>query len=190
MLLFHAPIPDEWLPRVLAHLPDVLVDHAHLERKAATSALNLQKYSELFPRLDELNEIAIEELEHFQLVLNLLRSRRIPFSRPQPSRWIRGLMGAIRRGRRLQVIDHLIVASLIEGRSCEKFQVLAEALTDQDPELSRFYGGLVESEGNHYASYILMAREIDDGETGSRLKDFLELEAELIRTPSEHAVLH
>ncbi len=27
------------------------------------------------------------------------------------------------------------------------------------------YGSLVESEGNHYATYILMARGIDDAET-------------------------
>ena len=190
MLLFHERIPESWLPKVVGHLPEVLIDHAHLERKAATSALNLQKYSELFGKLDELNEIAIEELEHFQLVLNLLRARQIPFSRPRPSHWISGLMGAIRRGRKSQVIDHLICASLIEGRSCEKFQLLAEALVKRDPELSQFYAGLVESEGNHYASYILMAREIDDAETDERLEYFLETEAKLIRTPSEFAVLH
>ena len=77
MLLFRAKIPDNWLPRVITHLPEVLVDHAHLERKAATSALNLQKYSELFSKLDELSAIAIEELEHFQMVLGILRDRGI-----------------------------------------------------------------------------------------------------------------
>lgn len=190
MLLFHEKIPTDWLPRVLNHVPEVLVDHAHLERKAATSALNLQKYAELFGHLDELNAIAIEELEHFQLVLGLLKSRQIPFARPRPSHWISGLMGGIRRGRKLQVIDHLICASLIEGRSCEKFQVLAEALADRDPELSRFYGSLVESEGNHYAVYILMAREIDEAEADARLDHFLRLEGELIRQPSVFPVLH
>lgn len=190
MLLFRAGIPDDWLPRVLERLPEVLVDHAHLERKAATSAIHLQKYSELFPRLEELNAIAIEELEHFQLVLTLLQSRHIPFARPKRSHWISGLMGGIRRGRKSQVIDHLICASLIEGRSCEKFQLLAEALAERDPDLSNFYGDLVESEGNHYASYILMARDIDDAETDRRLGHFLDLEARLIRIPSEHVLLH
>ena len=65
MLLFREPVPTEWTGRVLADLPSVLVDHAHLERKAATSALNLEKYRLLFDRVHELNAIAIEELQHF-----------------------------------------------------------------------------------------------------------------------------
>ena len=62
MLLFREKIPSDWLPRVLANLPAVLVDHAHLERKAATTALNLEKYRDLYGRVEELNAIAIEEL--------------------------------------------------------------------------------------------------------------------------------
>src|SRR5215470_17833706 len=144
MLLFREKIPSDWLPRVLANLPAVLVDHAHLERKAATSALNLEKYRDLFPRVEELNAIAIEELQHFQLVLNLLKKRSIPFGQPFPSAWISGLMHAMRPGQRFQVIDHLICCALIEGRSCEKFQILAAALANDDPELARFYASLVE----------------------------------------------
>src|SRR3974390_1669894 len=164
MLLFREKIPADWLPKVLANLPAVLVDHAHLERKAATSAINLEKYRDLFPRVDELNAIAIEELQHFQLVLALLKKRSIPFGQPIPSRWISGLMRSIRNGDRYQVIDHLVCCSLIEGRSCEKFQILAAALQASDSELGSFYQSLVESEGNHYATYILMAREINEAE--------------------------
>src|SRR5947207_11008046 len=160
MLLFREKIPADWLPKILANLPAVLVDHAHLERKAATTALNLEKYHDLFPRVAELNAIAIEELQHFQLVLDLLQRRGIPFGQPHPSPWISGLMRSIRNGQRQQVIDHLICCSLIEGRSCEKFQILAAALQGVDAELARFYAGLVESEGNHYATYLLMARAI------------------------------
>ncbi len=76
MLLFREKIPAGWLEKVLANLPAVLVDHAHLERKAATTALNLEKYRDLYGRVGELNAIAIEELQHFQLVLNLLKSAR------------------------------------------------------------------------------------------------------------------
>src|SRR5947199_3823955 len=135
MLLFREKFPDDWLPKVLANLPAVLVDHAHLERKAATSALNLEKYRDLFSRVEELNAIAIEELQHFQLVLDLLKKRGIPFGQPFASPWISGLMKSVRNGKRFQVIDHLICAGLIEGRSCEKFQVLAEALKSIDAEL-------------------------------------------------------
>jgi tRNA-(ms[2]io[6]A)-hydroxylase len=190
VLLWREKLPPEWLPRVLANLPAVLVDHAHLERKAATTALNLEKYRDLYPRVGELNAIAIEELQHFQLVLALLARRGIPFSQPFPSPWITGLMRSVRAGSRPQVIDHLICCAFIEGRSCEKFQMLARALEGRDPELAGFYASLVESEGNHYATYILMARAIDDAETDRRLDFYLDLDAKLIREPHDLAILH
>src|ERR1041384_7250268 len=154
MLLFREKVPAAWLPKVLVNLPAVLVDHAHLERKAATSALNLEKYRDLYPRVSELNAIAIEELQHFQLVLDLLKRRGIVFGQPYPSPWISGLMRSVRNGQPEQVIDHLLCCALIEGRSCEKFQLLAGALSPTDRELAHFYASLVESEGNHYATYI------------------------------------
>lgn len=190
MLLFREKFPEDWLAKVLSNLPAVLVDHAHLERKAATSALNLEKYRDLFPRVEELNAIAIEELQHFQLVLALLQRRGIPFGQPYPSPWIAGLMRSVRNGQRQQVIDHLICCSLIEARSCEKFQVLAAELKTRDPELADFYAGLVESEGNHYATYLLMAKTIDDSETSRRLDFYLDLDARLVREPNPLPMLH
>jgi tRNA 2-(methylsulfanyl)-N6-isopentenyladenosine37 hydroxylase len=190
MLLFREKIPDDWLAKVKANLPEVLIDHAHLERKAATTSLNLEKYPALFGRVEELNAIAIEELQHFQLVLALLKRRGIQFGQARPSAWISGLMRHLRSGTRQQVIDHLIVCSLIEGRSCEKFQLLARELAELDPELAVFYGSLVESEGNHYATYLLMARAIDEREADARLDYFLDLDAELMRLPNPHPILH
>lgn len=190
MLLFREKIPGDWLPKILAHLPAVLVDHAHLERKAATTALNLEKYRDLYGRVGELNAIAIEELQHFQLVLALLEKRGIPFGQPYPSPWITGLMRSVRNGQRHQAIDHLLCCALIEGRSCEKFQVLGRALAGLDDELARFYASLVESEGNHYAAYILMARGIDDAETDRRLDFYLDLDAKLMRAGSPQPILH
>lgn len=190
MLMLREKIPADWLPKVLSNLPAVLVDHAHLERKAATTALNLEKYRDLYPRVGDLNAIAIEELQHFQLVLDLLQRRGIPFSQPYPSPWITGLMRSVRNGQRHQAIDHLLCCALIEGRSCEKFQVLGKELECIDPELAKFYASLVESEGNHYATYILMAREIDDAETDRRLDFYLDLDAELIRQPNPLPMLH
>ena len=190
MLLWREKVAADWLPKVLGDLPAVLVDHAHLERKAATTALNLEKYRDLYGRVAELNAIAIEELQHFQLVLGLLQSRGIPFGQPYRSPWISGLMQSIRHGQRAQVIDHLICCSLIEGRSCEKFQMLANQLKSRDTELAQFYASLVESEGNHYATYILMARAIDDTETERRLDFYLDLDARLIREPNPLPMLH
>ncbi len=190
MLMLREKVPTDWLPKVLANIPALLVDHAHLERKAATSALTLEKYRDLYPRVEELNAIAIEELQHFQLVLNLLKQRGIPFSQARPSLWNFGLMRSVRNGSRPQVIDHLICCALIEGRSCEKFQILADALKGLDPELAQFYASLVESEGNHYSTYLLMARAIDEPETDRRLDFFLDLDAELIREPNPQPMLH
>ena len=190
MLMFRAKIPDDWTAKVLANLPAVLVDHAHLERKAATSALNLEKHRALYDRVDELNAIAIEELQHFQLVLDILKKRGIPFSQPYNSAWIKGLMRSVRNGRQEQVIDHLICAALIEARSCEKFQLLARELASRDAELAKFYASLVESEGNHYATYLLMARAIDESETNRRLDEYLDLDATLMREPNPLPILH
>ena len=190
MLLFREKIPADWLPKVKANLPAVLVDHAHLERKAATSALNLEKYRDLYGHVEDLNAIAIEELQHFQLVLNLLKKRGIPFGAPYPSPWITGLMRSVRNGQRHQAIDHLICCSLVEGRSCEKFQFLAEALKGLDDELAQFYASLVESEGNHYATYLLMAKSIDESETNRRMDFYLDLDAKLIREPNPLPMLH
>ena len=190
MLLFREKVPADWLPKVLANLPAVLVDHAHLERKAATTALNLEKYRDLYERVGELNAIAIEELQHFQLVLNLLKARGIAFGQPYPSKWITGLMRSIRNGQRHQAVNHLICCAFIEGRSCEKFQILALELRGIDAELAEFYAGLVESEGNHYATYLLMARAIDEAETERRMDYYLDLDARLIREPNPLPMLH
>jgi len=67
MLLFREKVSPDWLPKVKANLPAVLVDHAHLERKAATTALNLEKYRDLYERVEELNAIAIESCSIFNL---------------------------------------------------------------------------------------------------------------------------
>jgi len=190
MLMLRAKPPEGWVDCIRDHLDAVLVDHAHLERKAATSALNLEKYPELWSKVDELNAIAIEELQHFQMVLDILRRRGIPFTGTRQSPWITGLYSEIRRGRREQVIDHLICSALIEGRSCEKFQILSDALKDHDPELAQFYAGLVESEGNHYATYLLMARGIDETETDRRLDFYLDVDAALIRSLPAARALH
>ena len=188
--MLRAKVASNWFEKIQTNVPSVLVDHAHLERRAATTALTLERYRELYDRVEELNAIAIEELEHFQLVMNLLRKRSIPFGPAMPSPWISGMMRSIRSGLQEQVIDHLLCAAMIEGRSCEKFQILAEALASVDQRLAKFYGDLVESEGNHYASYLLMAKRIDELETERRLEFYLELDAELVVQPSDLPVLH
>jgi len=188
--MLRAKPPESWLSKVMANLDAVLVDHAHLERKAAQSALKLQRYQQLAGSLPELTEIAIEELEHFNLLLKILDDRGIALGQAISSPWISGMMNAVRKGRNEQVIDHLLCAAMIEGRSCEKFQILAEGLQPEDARLAKFYSDLVESEGNHYAAYLLMAKEIDEAETNRRLDFYLDLDAELVQKPSDLPILH
>ena len=190
MLMLRAKPPESWLPKVLANLDAVLVDHAHLERKAAQSALKLQRYQQLTRSLQDLTEIAIEELEHFNLVLKLLNDRGIELGQAISSPWISGMMNSVRKGRNEQVIDHLLCAAMIEGRSCEKFQILSVALASVDERLAKFYAELVESEGNHYATYLLMAKQVDEKETERRLDFYLDLDAELVTQPSDLPILH
>lgn len=190
MLLWREKIPDSWLPKIRSNLGAVLIDHAYLERKAATAALNLQKFDELYDYVSELNAIAIEELQHFELVMGLMRERNIRLAGPHRSPWISGMMNAMRKGRKHQAIDHLVICSLIEGRSCEKFQILAKGVRDLDPGLADFYASLVESEGNHYATYIIMARHIDEAEADRSLDFFLNLDAKLILEPNPKPMLH
>ena len=190
MLMLRAKPPESWLPKIIANLGAVLVDHAHLERKAAKSALTLQRYLQLTGRLEDLTAIAIEELEHFNLVLKILNKRDIQFSQPISSPWISGIMNTVRKGRNEQVIDHLLCAAMIEGRSCDKFQILSEALVPVDAPLAKFYASLVESEGNHYAAYLLMAKQVDESETNRRLDYYLDLDAELVQKPNDLHILH
>src|SRR3984957_11883776 len=152
--------------------------------------MNLEKYRDLYDRVGEWNAIAMEELQHFDLVLGLLKKRGISFSQPFPSPYITGLMRSVRSGNRNQAIDHLLCCALVEGRSCEKFQFLAAGLQETDAELAAFYASLVESEGNHYATYLLMARAVDEAETERRMDFYLDLDAQLMREPNPLPMLH
>ena len=190
MLLWRAPLPENWLSRIRENLPEVLVDHAHLERKAATSALNLQKYVELHDQVSELNAIAIEELQHFELVLQLLRERGIPFAAPQRSPWIRGMMSAVRKGREEQVIDHLVVCALIEGRSCEKFQSSPMACAISMHRLQTFTRASSRARAITTRPISSWRGTSTKRRPQRRLDYFLDRDAELIRQPNPHPMLH
>ena len=145
MLSLHVPTADRWFAQVDEGLEEILIDHAHCEKKAAGVAMNL-----LFAYVDNTNlaramtEIVNEELEHFQLVLDLLERRGIPFRKLAPSHYGPRLHELIRKGEPDRAVDRLLVAGLIEARSCERFSLLKDHV--QDEELAAFYGGLFESE--------------------------------------------
>src|SRR4029079_10459657 len=145
MLHLRCDTPVRWLAQVDADLPAILIDHAHCEKKAAGTALNLIfAYVENIELCREMTLIVNEELEHFHMVLDLLSCRGIRFRRLTPSSYGRELNDLVRKQEPQRAVDRLLVAGLIEARSCERFQVLAEHV--KDVELADFYGGVFASE--------------------------------------------
>ena len=158
MLHLQCDTPDRWLAQVDADLPSILVDHAHCEKKAAGTALNLIfAYVEDVELCREMTEIVKEELEHFHMVLDLLARRGIRFRRLKPSSYGRELNDLVRKQEPQRAVDRLLVAGLIEARSCERFHVLAQHV--QDRELAEFYGSLFESEARHHTTYTRLAKD-------------------------------
>lgn len=156
MLSLHSPSSARWLAQVDAGLEEILVDHAHCEKKAAGVAMNLLfSYVDQADLARELTGIVTEELEHFGLVLDLLERRGIRFRKLSPSSYGPRLHERIRRAEPHRAVDRLLVAGLIEARSCERFALLGDHVAD--PELRDFYRGLFEAEARHHATYVRLA---------------------------------
>ena len=180
MLHLQSTTRPRWLAEVDAHLDEILIDHAHCEKKAAGTALNLIfHYVEDRELCREMTEIVREELEHFHLVLDLLERRGIRFRRLKPSQYGRQLNDLVRKQEPQRAVDRLLVAGLIEARSCERFQALAEHVADR--ELAMFYRSLFESEARHHATYTRLATHFAAEETVmQRLEELAAAEAQII----------
>jgi tRNA-(ms[2]io[6]A)-hydroxylase len=164
MLSLQSASGARWLAQVDAHLDDILIDHAHCEKKAAGVAMNLLfSYVDHVPLARAMTEIVNEELAHFQLVLDLLERRGIPFRKLSPSSYGQRLHAIVRKEEPARAIDRLLVAGLIEARSCERFAVLRDHVADA--ELQEFYGSLFESEARHHATYVRLACDVAPEET-------------------------
>ncbi|MDP6444939.1 MAG: tRNA-(ms[2]io[6]A)-hydroxylase [Pirellulaceae bacterium] len=180
MLNLKSASSQRWLDQVAAHLDQILIDHAHCERKAASYALNLlTAYVEDEPLCRAMAEIVNEELDHFQQVLDLLKRRGIPFRRQKPGGYAQQLQALVRRPEPHRAVDRMLVASLIEARSCERFDLLRQHVADG--ELAEFYGSLFESEARHHATYVQLAKAYaTDAEVQDRLNELADAEAEII----------
>lgn len=180
MLHLHSKSSERWLAQVDRNLSDILIDHAHCEQKAAATAMNLMfEYVENADVRTEMTEIVAEELEHFHLVLDLLKQRNIRFYKMKPGTYGRKLKELSRRQEPHKAVDRLLIAGLIEARSCERFVLLRDHL--QDAQLSEFYGSLYESEARHHATYVRLARQFaPEDEVNTRLAELAELEAAVI----------
>jgi tRNA-(ms[2]io[6]A)-hydroxylase len=159
-----------WVGRAMAHLDEVLLDHAHCEKKAASTAINLIfRYPDHASLMRPLSALAREELEHFETMLKVLDARGIPFRRQKPSAYAGRLMKVVRAGEPARMLDTLLVCAFIEARSCERMQLLSAAFAD--PLLEKVYCELLAAEARHHTTYVGLAEEIFGGEaTAERLE--------------------
>jgi tRNA-(ms[2]io[6]A)-hydroxylase len=153
-----APTSWSWVEQANARPMEVLIDHAHCERKAAGSAVQMMFRYLCEPGLGEvLSPLAREELEHFEQVLALIKSRG-RYLEPLPSPgYAANLARHIRKGEPLRMLDSFLVAGLIEARSHERMALLAEH--SPDAELRSLYGELLESEARHFGLYWVLVEE-------------------------------
>jgi tRNA-(ms[2]io[6]A)-hydroxylase len=172
MLGLKSATTTQWVQQVRGNLEEVLIDHAHCEKKAARTAMNLLcAYDTHVDLCREMTLIIAEELEHFEQVCALLNRRSITFRRQQPADYGKELNKLVRSDEPERAVDRLLVAGLIEARSCERFAVLRDHLEDQ--ELSAFYGSLFESEARHHTTYLKLARGFASPESVAQRLDEL-----------------
>jgi tRNA-(ms[2]io[6]A)-hydroxylase len=194
MLHLRSSSAERWLRQVDQRLDEVLIDHAHCERKAATTALGLMNaYVDDVELGREMGQIVEEELEHYWMVLDLLGRRGIGFRRLPPGPYGRRLHELVRSGEPGRAIDRLLIAGLIEARSCERFRLLSEHVRDRDGELADFYASLFESEARHHTTYVRLAEHFTGGDRSAvrqRLDELSVAEAEIIAQGSPLARMH
>jgi tRNA-(ms[2]io[6]A)-hydroxylase len=190
MLNLAASTDPGWARRALADPAELLLDHAHCEKKAAGVAVRLLfQYPQHGFLLAPLSRIAREELGHFEQVLTLLAARDIAFRRQRPSPYAGRLKALVRAPEPERLIDLLLCCALIEARSCERMQRLAEAT--EDGELASFYRGLHAAEARHHGIYLDLARRLAAAdEVALRLAELAEREAAILAEPSTLCRMH
>jgi tRNA-(ms[2]io[6]A)-hydroxylase len=182
MLGLLAPTDPSWVDAVEGDLDRMLRDHAHCELKAAQSALSLvARFAGEVPELvAPLVALAHEETEHFDQVHQRIRARGGAMSLPDSDLYVASLRKAASRdhGDLPVLLDRLLVSSLVEARSCERFKLLAERL--KDASLRAFYKDLMASEARHFRLFVRLAEErFGEHEARARLATLAEREADL-----------
>ncbi len=181
----------DWVNEACGRLPELLLDHANCELKAASTALGfLYRYPDRSSLAQQMSKLAREELRHFEQVRSIMDEMDIPFERLSASRYAGGLRAALRPDEPNKLLDLLLTGALIEARSCERFAVLAPHLP---PKLGKFYAGLLASEARHFEHYIGFARsecDADETQIATRLEQLKKIEASLIADPDPEFRFH
>ena len=180
--------PQTWIDSALANQDLLLIDHAHCEKKAASTALSLMyRYVDNTELLNKMSRLAREELRHFEQVLAIMKKRGVTYAHLSPARYAAGLREAVRTEDPGRLVDVLIVGAIIEARSCERFAALAPSL---DEKLAEFYNSLLKSEARHYQDYLKLAEQANGGPVGDRVAEFLAIEQKLIESPDSEFRFH
>jgi tRNA-(ms[2]io[6]A)-hydroxylase len=171
MLCLKVPTDASWAAAAMSDADAVLVDHAHCELKAASNALSLAGRPTGDPELAQaLADIAREEIEHFQRVVAVLASRRVALGPPPVDEYaaaLRRAASALPRDPAIPtLVDRLLVAAVIEARSCERFQLLA-ASASGDAALQDLWHELLASEARHYRTFVDLAVRAAGGDRAS-----------------------
>lgn len=181
-----------WVNIVESNIEEILTDHAWCEQKAATNAITIitlnSEYTDL---VTDLLVLAQEELEHFQMVHDIIKKRGYKLGRERKDSYVNELYKFMNKGgNRLQsMVDRLLFSAMIEARSCERFKLLSKEIND--PELSKFYHDLMISEAGHYTTFIGFARKYGkDIDVDKRWKELVEFESIVIKNYGKTETVH
>ena len=190
MLGLHNATNEAWIEAANRDPASVLCDHAHCEKKAATMAISLlNRYPEKSELVEAMAELAEEEMGHFRQVLREMSARGVAFTRDPGDRYAQQLHANIRTQEPFRLLDSLIVSSLIEARSCERFQLLSKSVKDEG--LRTFYHSLLESEARHRTVFLSLARlYFPTVEVTKRLDELEAVEASIVHGLQNEPVMH
>ena len=181
-----------WADIAERNLEEILTDHAWCEQKAATNAITMIAYnSEHDEFIQVMSDIAIEEMEHFKMVVEIIQKRGYTLGRERKDDYVGQLMKFCKKdgSRNMAFVDRLLFAAMIEARSCERFRVLSQNINDE--ELAKFYYDLMVSEANHYTTFLNFARKLStDVDVDKRWKEWLDFEGQLIQSYGNKEAIH
>jgi tRNA-(ms[2]io[6]A)-hydroxylase len=185
----HSPTSGRWTTAAVADLDALLDDHAQCELKAASNALALVgRHPEHDELVRSMSALAREEMIHYRMVRDRLIARGGRPTRPRPNAYVRGL-GSGRSGGEFALLDDLLIAALIEARSCERFVVLGRRI--QSPDLAAFYARLARSESGHAHRFVALAGELfDPGLVGTELERLSHIESRILEELPVSARMH
>lgn len=192
MLGLKLPTDPRWAKIANKDLEEILIDHAFCEQKAASTAISfIVQYPEHTELVQAMIALAKEELSHFKMVHDLLIERGFTLGRERKDEYVRRLMDFFPKGgsRQTQLIHKLLIAGLIEARSCERFRLLSEEL--EDAALREFYRKLMVSEANHYTLFLKFARQFGNRqEVDEKWDDLLKFEAAIMKDFGKKSWVH